>query len=134
MTDVFVDVDPPPRSQRDVVFDLDHGRCVGCDTAQARNAGPWLWQVHHAIKAQELKRRGIDRRSARATSVCVLLCRRCHERHESRTAPIALERLPLRVLDAAAELGEWASDRVRWYHPPSDARRNRASERERDRV
>jgi 5-methylcytosine-specific restriction endonuclease McrA len=117
----FVHYDAAPANPRERIYDLDGGRCVGCGARLRRGGSTWEWQVHHAIRAQTLKRRGIGPRSRRALAVCVLLCRRCHERHESRTAPIALERLPPRVVAAADALGPWAEDLLRVYHPPGAA-------------
>jgi hypothetical protein len=83
----------------------------------------WAWQVHHALKQQTLRRRRAPSRYLRGVALAVLVCRRCHERHESRLLAIPLERLPARVLAAASELGPWAEDLLRRYHPPSDAGR-----------
>lgn len=106
-------------TQREAVYAADRGRCVGCNARLSRSAGPWSWSVHHTLKAQVLRRRGVKPARIRDATYCVLLCRRCHERHESRTAAIPLERLPARVVAAVDALGPWAEDTLRRYHPPT---------------
>lgn len=109
------------------VFDADGGSCVGCDRPLPRGADLWSWHVHHVVKEQTLKARGCAPKWWRTRRLAVLLCRRCHERHTSRTAVVPLERLPGRVLASAAELGPWAVDLLRRNHPPADAGRHPAA-------
>jgi hypothetical protein len=106
-------------SLRREVFDLDGGCCVGCGAKLRRNGDLWQWQAHHAIKQQVLKARGLRPKWWRGAALCVLLCRRCHERHESRTAPVPSEKLPPRIHKSVAILGPWAVDLLRRYHPPA---------------
>jgi hypothetical protein len=107
-------------SLRAEVFELDLGRCVGCGHKMACGGDAWSWQAHHVIKQQVLKARGCRPKWWRGPALAVLACRRCHERHENRTAPIPLERLPERVHRSVAILGPWAVDLLLRYHPPSD--------------
>lgn len=79
----------------------------------------WSWHCHHALKAQTLRKRGVMAARIQDATFTVLLCRRCHERHESRFAAIPLERLPARVVEAVDALGPWAEDLLRQYHPPT---------------
>jgi len=109
------------------VFDRDGGACVGCGRPLARGGTYWQWSVHHVVKVQVLKARGCQPRWWRSTALAVLTCKRCHERHETRTEPIPLERLPERVHRAAVILGPWAVDTLRRYHPPADAGRHPAA-------
>lgn len=104
---------------RDDVHDLDLGLCVGCGRRMARGGDAWSWQVHHVVKVQVLKARGLRPKWWRGPALCVLTCRRCHERHENRTAPIPLERLPERIHYAVGLLGPWAVDLLARYHPPT---------------
>lgn len=99
------------------VFDADCGLCVGCGRRMARGGTAWDWSCHHVIKQQVLKARGCRPRWWRSTALAVLVCRRCHERHENRTAPIPHERLPERVHRAVILLGPWAVDLLERYHP-----------------
>lgn len=110
-------------SQRAETFELDGGACVGCGARLARGANSWVWNAHHALKAQTLRRRGVRPARIRDATFTVLVCRRCHERHESRTAPIPFERLPARVVAAIDALGDWAHDLLRTYHPQTAAGR-----------
>jgi hypothetical protein len=105
---------------REQVYRADGGRCVACGARCDRNAGMWGWSVHHCLKQQWLKSRKAPERFLSSPQVCVLLCKRCHERHESRTAPVPFERLPLRVMQGAQEVGAWAEDLLRRYHPPTE--------------
>lgn len=106
-------------TQRAATYEADHGRCVGCGAKQGRNAGTWAWHCHHVIKAQTLRRQGVRVARIRDATFTVLLCRRCHERHESVTARVPFENLPARVVVAVDALGPWAEDLLRKYHPPS---------------
>src|SRR3954451_24513594 len=101
------------------VYELDGGRCVGCGAKQARGADAWSWSCHHVVKQQVMRARGLRPKWWRSAALAVLLCRRCHERHESRTAPVPLERLPERVHRSVAILGPWSVDLLRRYHPPA---------------
>lgn len=104
---------------REAVFRADEGRCVQCGDVLSPYGDQWQWQAHHVLKQQWLKRRGQEKRLC-DHELAILLCRRCHEGHESRFAPVALEKLPLRVLKSAQELGPWAEDLLRRYHPPGE--------------
>ena len=99
------------------VWELDKGRCVGCGKRLRRGASAWEWSCHHVVKQQVLKARGLRPKWWRGPALCVLACRRCHERHENRTAPIPAERLPERVHYAVGLLGPWAVDLLARYHP-----------------
>lgn len=101
------------------VFELDGGRCVGCDVKLARGADAWSWQVHHALKVQNMKARGLRPKWWRGAALAVLTCRKCHMDHEARIAPIPLGKLPERVHRSVAILGPWAVDLLRRYHPPA---------------
>lgn len=105
-------------TQREAVYRRDGGRCVGCGGRQSRGDRRG-WAAHHVLKAQWLRRRGVPSRYLRTELVCVLLCARCHERHEARVAPVPLERLPVAVVEACDALGTWAIDLLRRYHPPT---------------
>jgi hypothetical protein len=101
-------------------------RCVGCGAGPFyADQGPWVWQVHHVVPRQVLRRHGrpemiMDPRG------CVILCRRCHERHErpgigaltSWRVPRA--RLPSRALRHAEELGNWAVRALERMHPTKE--------------
>lgn len=99
---------------REKVWDLDHGRCVNCGKKVPRRADIWIWHVHHVIKQQELRRRGV---STRSPAFCVLLCRRCHERQTAVFERVPFHKLPGRVVEAVDRLGPWAQDRLRIEHP-----------------
>jgi hypothetical protein len=105
---------------REIVYSVDDGCCVNCGEHQMRHASPWDWQAHHVLKQQWLKRRHAPDEFLSGPKVTILLCKRCHERHESRTATIPLEKLPARVVDGASELGPWAEDLLRRYHPSEE--------------
>lgn len=106
-------------SQRSDTYDAGDGRCVGCGQRQGRNAGVWAWHAHHILKAQTLRHRGVSPARIRDATFTVVACKRCHERHENRTAAIPLERLPADVVARVDALGPWAVDLLRRYHPPS---------------
>jgi hypothetical protein len=114
------------------VYELDGGRCVGCGAKLARGADAWSWQVHHVLKVQTMKARGLRPKWWRGAALAVLTCRKCHMAHEARTATIPLEKLPERVHRSVAILGPWAVDLLTRYHPPTnlDARRVSGSPRE----
>lgn len=109
------------------VFDCDGGQCVGCGRPLPRGADLWAWQAHHVVKVQTLKARGCRPRWWRSPALAVLVCKRCHERHTTRTDTIPLERLPERVHRSAHILGPWAVDLLRRNHPPADAGRHPAA-------
>lgn len=104
-------------SLRVEVFDLDGGRCIGCGTKLRRNGSVWDYQAHHVIRQNVMKARGLRPRWWRGPSLCVLTCKRCHERHTTRTAVIPLERLPQRIHRAVCILGPWAVDLLQREHP-----------------
>lgn len=97
---------------RAVVFTLDGGLCCGCGRALRMDGSRWNWVAHHVIQKQHLPKE----LHGDPESAC-LLCRRCHERHHSRTSPVPRERLPRRNLDFAARLGAWAEVRLESAHP-----------------
>lgn len=114
-------------TQRDAVYVADEGRCVACGKRHRRGSSSWVWQAHHVVKQQTLRRRGVQPARLRDATYCVLVCRYpCHVNHESRHAVIALERLPARVVTAVDALGPWAQDHLRRYHPPAAAGRTPA--------
>lgn len=102
---------------REEVYRADGGRCVGCGERQDPSADQWQWQAHHVLKRSWMVRFDADRGDP---NFAVLVCRRCHEMHESRTKAIPLEVLPLRARRAVAELGDGAEDLLRRYHPPTE--------------
>lgn len=105
-------------SLRSDVFDLDLGMCVGCGRPMARGGDAWAWQVHHVLKVQWMKARGLRPKWWRTPALAILVCRPCHTAHENRTAPIPSERLPERIHYAVGILGPWAQDMLARYHPP----------------
>lgn len=109
-------------SQRPATYDACDGRCVGCGKRLQCSGSSWDWQAHHVVKAQTLRRRGVRPARIRDATYTILLCRRCHERHESRNAPVPLEALPRSVVEACDALGPWAEDLLRIYHPPAAER------------
>lgn len=98
---------------RVMVLLLDRGLCVNC------GAGPffadqdrWIWQAHHPVHKQILpEARRWDERNG------VVLCRRCHERHESWTERIPLSKLPARCMEFAVELGASTVSVLERAHP-----------------
>lgn len=104
---------PTAAEFRDAVWLADGGRCVMCGTKLPRGAGPWAWVAHHPVQKQHL-----DPALRRSAEGAILLCRRGHERHHSRTRTVPFERLPRRVLSFAARLGPAAEDRLLREHPP----------------
>jgi hypothetical protein len=106
-------------SLRAEVYTLDGGRCVGCGKRLRRNGDVWHFQVHHALKVQWMKARGLRPKWWRGPALAVLLCRECHMQHEARAAVVPLERLPERVHRSVAILGPWAVDLLTRYHPPA---------------
>jgi hypothetical protein len=105
-------------ARRDETWLADKGRCVGCSKRLRRRGAPvFEWDSHHVIAAQVLRRERAPSKYVRTALVCVLLCRRCHERHTSGMERVPFERLPPRVVEAAAELGEWAVARLEREHP-----------------
>jgi hypothetical protein len=104
-------------TQRDATWLADDGRCIGCRKPVARRASSWVWQAHHVIKQQVLLRRGVMKARLRDSTFTVVLCRRCHERHENRFAVVPLEALRPEVVAAVDALGTWAEDTLRSYHP-----------------
>lgn len=104
-------------SQRLDTYDLDRGRCVGCRKRLRRKGSTWEWQAHHVLKQQSLRRLGVPAARLRDATFTVLLCRACHERHESRFAAIPFDRLPARVVAAVDATGAPAYDLLRRYHP-----------------
>lgn len=107
-------------SQRLDTYRLDGGRCVACRKRLPRGGGVWSWHAHHVLKQQWLRRLVIPARIRDATFT-VLVCHRCHGRHESRMEAIPLERLPARVVAAVEALGAAPAQMLRRYHPPSGA-------------
>lgn len=101
-----------PGEWRDAVWELDGGRCVACGRVVPKDADRWVWQAHHPLPKQKLPAgQRYDPRNG------VVLCTRDHERHETRTAVIAGTKLPARVREFAAELGDWAVDALDRAHP-----------------
>lgn len=109
-------------ARRDETFQADGGVCVNCGARLPRGGDWWSWQSHHCVPEQALRAEGAPSKYMRTALVCILLCRRCHERHTSRTATIPFERIPLRVRVAAQALGEWAVARLEREHPPAAGR------------
>lgn len=141
---------PPEGSEgalRDAVWELDRGRCVNCDRRLRRHAGRWVWHAHHCLPKQTIKRRIRDvveyvegwdaAQRAHAEKVmedallarllgdpngCVLLCRHCHEGHESGGhLRVPARKIPGRVRTFAEQLGPWAEDLLDRLHPEDPA-------------
>ena len=106
-------------TQREAVYSLCQGKCAGCGRLQ-RLRDRRGWHVHHVIKQQTLTRRRAPSRYIRGAVAAVVVCQPCHFNHEARSAVIPLERLPVAVIAAVDELGAWASDLLRRYHPPME--------------
>lgn len=103
------------------VWQLDDGHCRMCGVILDPFGSQWEWVAHHPVEKQHLP----EELRGSPDGAC-LVCRRCHERHHSRTAVIPRERLPRRNLDFVARLGAWAEVRLERAHPTSggsDARR-----------
>lgn len=110
-----------PGAWRAEVWRLDGGRCVGCGEEVPLDADLWVWQAHHALPKQRLRRAGLhhlvwDPRNG------VTLCKRCHERHESAISRIPGAKLPRRVFAFVLELGTWAPDALEVLHPQEPGR------------
>lgn len=97
---------------RRAVWRLDDGSCVNCNAILDPYGTRWQWVAHHVVEKQHLP----EELRGNPDSAC-LLCRLCHERHHSRTAPVRRERLPQRNLDFVARLGAWAEVRLERAHP-----------------
>lgn len=102
------------------VWELDGGRCVGCGKRLRRGAGIWEWAVHHCLRVQTMRARGLRPKWWRGPAVACLLCFDCHGLQHNRKAPVPLEKLPQRIHRAVAILGPWAVDTLAREHP-SDA-------------
>jgi hypothetical protein len=102
------------------VYELDAGRCVGCDARLSRHGNAWAWHAHHVIKQQTMRARGLRPKWWRGPALAILLCWDCHGAQTSKMRPVPLEKLPERVHRAAAILGPWAVDMLWREHPPSD--------------
>ena len=107
-------------TQRQLVYDLDNGRCVGCDKPLRRNGDFWHYHAHHVIRQNTLKRKGVRPRWWRGPHLCILLCWDCHGGQTSCMAKVPFERLPGRVWQAAVELGPWAEEALLRAHPRAD--------------
>lgn len=108
-----------PLEWRLTVWDLDRGRCVQCGQAVRRLGDSWEWQAHHVVPKQRLRREGLHARVWDAANG-VVLCRRCHERHELAVRRVSPKNLPGRCRDFAASLGTWGSDLVDRLHSAGD--------------
>jgi hypothetical protein len=97
------------------VWDADGGRCVNCDKAVSRDADSWVWQAHHPLIKQTMKRRGLRDR-VHDVAFGVVLCTHCHAEHHG-ISPVPGDRLPARVWDAVTAVGTWATDVVDRAHP-----------------
>lgn len=107
-------------TQRHATWEQCGGRCVGCNRRVSRTASSWVWQAHHVIKQQWL-RSMVRQARIRDATFTVVLCRRCHERHENPgvhdDARVPLEKLPRAVVERVDDLGSRASYLLRRYHP-----------------
>lgn len=106
------------------------GYCCGCGAQVPRDADRWTWQAHHPIPKQALKREGL-RHLVNDVRFGVVTCRRCHERHTTRTETIPLDKMPLRVLDAAHEIGPRWADLLGREHPAAGCSGEREDRAER---
>lgn len=104
-------------ARRDETWVADEGRCVGCEKTLPRDGDHWSWHSHHCVPEQVLRRERVPSKFIRTALVCVLLCRRCHERQTSAMERVPFERIPSRVILAAAQLGGWAMARLEREHP-----------------
>jgi len=71
-------------------------------------------EAHHPIERATLKARGLPEFDPRNG---VFVKRRVHERHTLAVERIPFAALPECVVEYAAELGPWAEDLLRRYHP-----------------
>lgn len=104
-------------TQREATYQACKGMCAGCGKLQ-RLRDRHGWHVHHCLKSQWLRRRGVPSKYMRSEIICVVACQRCHFDHEARARVIPLERLLPSVVEAVDALGPWAEDLLRRYHPP----------------
>lgn len=111
----------PAESLRGRVWVADQGHCVACRKSLPREAGTWVWQVHHPIPQQTLIASGLSYFCGDVRAG-VLVCKRCHERHENVIPRIPSERLPARVHELAAFLGPRFIDLLDRLHPQTRSR------------
>lgn len=109
-----------PLEWRETVWALDRGRCIICNREVPRDADLWVWQAHHFLPKGRLRREGLhayvwDPRNGGT------LCRRDHERHESRTRSIRGDSLPERSVEFAREVAPWGLDLLYRLHPMDPA-------------
>lgn len=110
-----------PYSWRKLVHANCYGRCIVTGTSVSLTADRYTWQAHHPLPKRLLPpERRWDPRNG------VVLLRRVHERHETRTTVIPLEALPPSVMEFARELGSPYVEALLRAHPPAaDPRRLR---------
>lgn len=104
-----------PAQWRVAVWEADEGCCCGCGVAVPRDADRWVWQAHHPLLKQTMKRRGLGH-LVHHPDWGIVLCRRCHEGHHA-ISPVPYVRLPQRVVHAVTQAGTWAVDLVDRAHP-----------------
>lgn len=109
-----------PATWRKCVHDASAGRCIITGTRADGHDDPHF-EAHHPLPKRELRARGLHGHVWDARNG-VWLVERVHERHESGTARIPRERLPVAVWEFAAEMdalgdGEWATAMIERLHP-----------------
>ena len=105
-----------PLEWRETVWTLDGGRCVACGRSVPLDADHWVWQAHHCIPKQRLRRERMHHLVWHPDNG-VTLCRRCHERHESATERVPGGTLPARVTRFALTIAPWGRDALNAPHP-----------------
>jgi len=105
-----------PFGWRQEVWRLDGGRCRGCGLEVELHADSWVWQAHHCVPKERLRRESLHLRVWDPGNG-IVLCTRCHGRHESRIAAVPLEKLPARVSAFAQAVGDWCVDVLHREHP-----------------
>lgn len=100
---------------RDAVWVAGRGRCVMTGVRVPRGGDSWTWHGHHVVQKQRLSD------TYRWNPDCgVILTRRAHERHHSRTEVVPLERLPAAALTIATEMGWSFVCALLREHPPAE--------------
>lgn len=90
------------------VWRLDKGKCRECGKPVAKHAGVFVWSAHHIIAKQLLRARKLyhlvwDVRNG------MVLCHRCHSRHENGLR-VDRKKLPRRLASFLAACGPWTQD------------------------
>jgi hypothetical protein len=99
---------------REAVFNLCEGKCVVTGVAVSLGDSFLVWNAHHAIREQILRRHGASTTDPR---VGVVLIADIHRKHTDRFKRVPLEALPSYVSEYATELGDWATRELLREHP-----------------